>query len=215
VIDRPYQEPTPCRSPAAPGERWRAVNQALAQGLRGLPGGDSLARLLARRFGVRSHLSAPDLTVQQILAWADAFRRRTGDWPRVASGPIPEAPDETWLRVDTALRAGLRGLKCGSSLPQLLAEHRGARNKARTPPLTVEQILRWADEHHRRTGEWPRQYSGPVFGAEGEMWSAIQASLRAGMRGLPGGDSIHELLLRTGRKESAARKGTGQAEPAG
>jgi hypothetical protein len=32
----------------APGETWRALDVALRQGLRGLPGGDSLARLLRR-----------------------------------------------------------------------------------------------------------------------------------------------------------------------
>jgi hypothetical protein len=32
----------------APGESWVNVNQALRKGLRGLPGGDSLPRLLAR-----------------------------------------------------------------------------------------------------------------------------------------------------------------------
>jgi hypothetical protein len=36
----------------APGETWGAVNAALAHGSRGLPGGDTLARLLARRLGL-------------------------------------------------------------------------------------------------------------------------------------------------------------------
>jgi hypothetical protein len=33
---------------AAPGEHWRSLNSALHVGCRGLPGGDSLARLLVR-----------------------------------------------------------------------------------------------------------------------------------------------------------------------
>jgi hypothetical protein len=33
----------------APGESWDRINGALREGHRGLPGGDSLARLLARR----------------------------------------------------------------------------------------------------------------------------------------------------------------------
>jgi len=36
----------------APGETWASVDAALWEGARGLPGGDSLARLLARRCGV-------------------------------------------------------------------------------------------------------------------------------------------------------------------
>jgi len=26
---------------------------------------------------------------------------------------------------------------------------------ARKPPLSIKQILAWADAHHKRTGEWP------------------------------------------------------------
>jgi hypothetical protein len=60
----------------------------------------------------------------------------------------------------------------------------------------VEQILAWADDHHNRTGHWPNQYAGPVAGAPGETWSAIDCALRRGLRGLPGGDSLARLLGR-------------------
>src|SRR5262245_2781509 len=43
----------------AAGETWNAVDQALSQGLRGFPGGSSLARLLARRRGVRNPVGLP------------------------------------------------------------------------------------------------------------------------------------------------------------
>jgi hypothetical protein len=66
----------------------------------------------------------------------------------------------------------------------------------RRPPLTVAQILAWADAHHARTGQWPRQYSGPVAGADGENWAAINNELWQGLRGLPGGDSLERLLGR-------------------
>jgi hypothetical protein len=180
----------------APGESWFAVNTALRDGGRGLPGGDSLAQLLARVFGVRNQASVPELTEGQILAWADAHRARTGGWPRVASGPIAEAPGETWLRVSAALWAGLRGLPGGSSLPQLLAARRGARNKAQTPKLTEEQVLGWADAHRARMGRWPDQWSGSIAEAEGETWGAVNAALREGLRGLTGGDTVHRLLCR-------------------
>jgi hypothetical protein len=66
----------------------------------------------------------------------------------------------------------------------------------RKPPLTVAQILAWADEHHRRTGKWPSANSGLVAGAPGETWVALNAALYAGYRGLPGGDSLAQLLRR-------------------
>ena len=98
-------------------------------GLRGLPGGLSLARLLAKYRNVRNRKALPQLKVAQILAWADAYHRRTGMWPQHISGPIPEAPGETWTGVETALKCGLRGLPGGSSLFQLLHHYRNAKRR--------------------------------------------------------------------------------------
>jgi hypothetical protein len=36
------------------------------------------------------------------------------------------------------------------------------------PLLPVEQILAWADAHHRCSGRWPNLNSGPVLGATDE-----------------------------------------------
>ena len=65
----------------APGETWVNVNQALQKGLRGLPGRDSLPRLLARERGTRNLGDLPPLTERRIVAWARAHHRRTGTWP--------------------------------------------------------------------------------------------------------------------------------------
>ena len=54
-------------------------------------------------------MDRPPLRIKRILAWADAHYQRTGRWPSQTSGPIAEAPGETWLAVHTALRVGLRG----------------------------------------------------------------------------------------------------------
>ncbi len=178
----------------APGDTWRSIEYALREGARGLPGGSSLARLLAQERGVRNIGDLPRLTVEQVLAWADAHHQRVGDWPTHDSGPIPEAPGETWGAVEMALTQGRRGLPGGSSLARLLAEHRGARNHKNLPQLTVEGILAWADAHHRATGDWPRGTSGSVTGAPGETWAAVDCALFQGLRGLPGGSSLYQLL---------------------
>jgi hypothetical protein len=68
------------------------------------------------------------------------------------------------------------------------------------PRLTVAQILRWADAHRQRTGRWPGAHSGPVADTPGEHWGAINSALRAGLRGLPGGDTVSRLLVRHGRR---------------
>jgi hypothetical protein len=178
----------------APGETWVAVQVALTQGRRGLPGGSSLGELLARRRGVRNHLNLPRLTEEQVLAWADAHHARTGCWPRADSGPVLDAPGQTWGGVDGALQKGLRGLAGGSSLPRLLAGHRGVRNRGSVPRLTVKQILAWADAFRARTRRWPTAKSGPIPEAPEETWMRVTTALREGLRGLPGGSSLARLL---------------------
>jgi hypothetical protein len=192
----------------APGETWRTIDQALRTGQRGLAGGLSLARLLAERRGARSRYYAPPLQRRQILAWARAHHRRTGTWPTARCGPIVEAPGETWRGVDEALRGGRRGLRGGQSLAGLLAQAAGARNRTNLPALTVAQILAWAEAHHRRTGSWPSDKSGPVLDAAGETWKGVAMALRFGYRGLRGGVSLARLLaLRRGVRNRASLPG--------
>lgn len=175
-------------------ETWGRVDSALRHGLRGLPGGSSLAQLLASRRGARNPADVPALTEEQILAWADAHRLRTGQWPRTRSGPIPEAPGETWKKVHTALLEGCRGLPEGSSLARLLAKRRGAPNDKALPTMTTKQIWAWAEAHRGRTGAWPTMRSGSIPEASGESWRKVDGALRCGLRGLSGGSSLHTLL---------------------
>ena len=179
--------------PDAPGETWKAVDLALRHGRRGLSGGSSLAKLLATRRGVRNNRGLPPLSEAQILAWADAHRQHTGEWPNVHSGRVIDATDETWFNLDKALRVGVRGLKGDSSLSKLLTEQRGVRSPTRPPKLTLKQVREWAEAHHRRTGKWPSQYSGAIADAPGETWKSVDTALRLGLRGLPGGSSLARL----------------------
>jgi len=66
--------------------------------------------------------------------------------------------------------------------------------------LTGAQILAWADAHHARAGAWPTTRSGPVAGAPGETWRAIDNALRRGHRGLPGDSSLFWFLAQHGRE---------------
>jgi hypothetical protein len=106
------------------------VIQAIARGLRGFPGGETLADLLAERRGVRNVGRLPPLTEGQILAWADAYFAAHGEWPtcRCPEQAIAGTGGERWFNVDQALRKGLRGLPGGTSLPNLLAKDRGVPN---------------------------------------------------------------------------------------
>jgi hypothetical protein len=77
-----------------------------------------------------AHLNSrrrPDLSVEQILAWADAHRLRAGRWPTRLSSPIHGAPaGTTRTAVDAALHGGLCGLPGGTTLRRFLDKRRGA-----------------------------------------------------------------------------------------
>jgi hypothetical protein len=186
---------------AALGETWGALDMALHQGSRGLPGGSSISRLLAARRGTRNKKGLPPLTEEAVLALADLHFKETGEWPTRKSGPVlgSPVPGETWRRVNDALVKGLRDLPGGSSLARLLAARRGVRNRKALPPLTEELILRWADAHFERHGIYPSESAGPVEDAPGEVWANVTMALRQGTRTLPGGSSLFRLLCKHGR----------------
>jgi hypothetical protein len=187
--------------PGEVGESWSAINNALYRGLRGLPGGSSLARLLAQRCGVRNPADAPPLSVEGILALAEAHHRRSGQWPRQTSGKVAGTAHETWKAINKALRCGHRGLPGGTTLVGLLVEHGKLRNAWHQEPLKVEQVLAWAGAHRRRTGKWPTAGSGVIPEAPaGETWRQVIAWWSKGRRGLPGGSLAQALAARQGKR---------------
>jgi hypothetical protein len=194
--------------PEAPAEKWANIDQALRVGLRGWPGGYSLAQLLSEHRGKRNRKRLPPLTEAQILRWIKAHHRRTGTWPRGDSGPISGTNGETWAAVEVALNHGQRGLPGGATLPRLLAEHFGVRNPGQLARLTDRQIRTWARRHRQRTGSWPAADSGPVTDAPGETWCGVDMALKQGWRGLPGGSSLFRLLrpLPQGRRKFATAR---------
>ena len=191
-------------------ETWCAINSALTNGRRGFPGGTSLARLLIEHRGPEASNRPSRISVEQVLAWADAHHAATGRWPHQASGPVTDAPHITWAKIDGALVSGTRGLPRGSTLRQLLDEHRGVRHHRRLPNLTVDQILAWADQYHVVHHCWPRRDSGVIPGSGDETWERIDQALRRGLRGLAGKMSLKKLIVQhrynTGRDGGRASR---------
>ena len=190
-----------------PNENWMSINGSLQFGRRGLRTRISLAQCLVKYRGKRDRLNPPRLTAKQILAWADAFYKRSGDWPSRHSGRLEEDPQETWSAINAALANGTRGLRGRSSLVKLLSKHRKALYRRKGLPLKRSQILDWAAAYHELTGKLPTKKSGPVRDILGETWAAIDASLRVGSRTLPRGSSLAELLK---RNYTPAYQGVGQ-----
>jgi hypothetical protein len=113
------------------GENWRAINQVLYLGYRGLAGGSSVARLLDKHGRKPNPKAKPYLTERQIVEWIRAHYKRTGKWPVAVSGRIEGTDGETWLGVNQALYTGFRGLPGGSSLYKLRVRRFGAAARAR------------------------------------------------------------------------------------
>ena len=178
----------------SPKHTWRGIDMTLKLGGRGLSGGSSLIRLLGEHRGRKGRTGPDELSVEQILSWADAYHEKHGRWPNGASGRVAAAPSENWNNISQMLRVGGRSLPGGSSLDRVLAEHRGVRNRTSLPDLSIDQILAWADAHHAAMASWPTSYAGPVQGAPGETWSKIDGALKRGARGLPGGSALGRLL---------------------
>ncbi|MCH8823557.1 MAG: hypothetical protein IH984_08630 [Planctomycetes bacterium] len=178
-----------------PERTWEAINSALAKGGCNLPGGDSLAQVLARRRGVKfTRRSWPELTRAQILKWADYHLQCTGHWPDRDSGPVRAASGISWVTVDRYLKQGNKTLPGGLSLAKLLRDARNVWDGRGKPRLTTHRILKWAKEHFDATGHWPVTMSGKMIGRNNEDWAAIDMALRHGRRGLTGISSLSKLL---------------------
>lgn len=145
--------------------------------------------------------NGPPLSVEQILELADAHFAEHGTWPHSHSSQ-GAGTNLTWSGVNERLRGGYCGFRAGSSLPALLAQHRGVQSGKRPPPLTEQQILAWADAFHAVHGQWPTAKSGLIAETR-ETWSGIDNALRSGLRDLQAGSSLARLLdLRRGVRNS-------------
>jgi hypothetical protein len=121
-----------------------------------------------------------DFDESAVRAWAAAFHARTGGWPTWQSGPIPEAPGETWFTVAGALAMGQRGFPAGGSLDRFVDKHFPRMIQSGTG-FTVERILEWADAWHAATGRLPHSESGEIPNSGGVRWRMVDTALRSGL----------------------------------
>jgi hypothetical protein len=116
-----------------PGETWGTIDAALTRGRFGLPGGSSLSRLLLEHRGPVTRVRVPDLTIEEVLAWADANHAAHGRWPDRKSGKVAGSPKHSWSGINVLLKVGGKGLPGGYSLIRLLDQERG-RSRGKGPP---------------------------------------------------------------------------------
>jgi hypothetical protein len=176
-----------------PGETWARICDAMSKGKRGLKK-IPLTTLLAKRRNAQDPRRArADMTREQIIEWARLHHMRTGEWPSRVSGRVASAPDITWQTVDRALKIGGENLPGGETLPQLLRKEFFIWSRRGHRPLSIPLILKWADDHHARTGRWPIVMSGQIP-RQKHTWAAINEALKHGRCGLKGGTTVFRLL---------------------
>ncbi|MBI1301261.1 MAG: hypothetical protein GC137_06330 [Alphaproteobacteria bacterium] len=174
------------------GMKWSQIDHALKVGLYGLPAVGGLNKFLKNQ-QLNNTYNAAD-----ILESAALHKRRTGKYPSQISGDIFDGPlkGRTWASVDKALRSGYQNFKGGSSLAEFLAEN------GMTNDITQEQILECARLHQQnsKNGKYPTMLSGEIqWGSlKGTDWNTINNRLMHGQCGLPGGDTLAQLLQRHG-----------------
>ena len=109
------------REPLAglPGESWSAIDEAGRKGQRGLAKGRTVAEIVS---AVREeHRRLALLTEEKIVSAAREFFREHRSIPKKHSvAPVPGSPFDSWKRIDTAGRFGLRGLERGRTLSKIL-----------------------------------------------------------------------------------------------
>lgn len=166
--------------PELPNETWVIIDSALREGYRGLPGGSSLAILFGKK--------KDDLTVEQIKKAGEEFKKQYSKYPSGTSKkPVPGMPNENWRAINEALIKGCRGFPGGSSLAILF--------ETKKDDLTIDQIKKTGEDYRKQYGKYPFVRSKePVPGMPNETWGGINAALRHGCRGLPGGSSLAILF---------------------
>ena len=175
---------------AGTDETWPAINAALREGLRGLPGGTSLAEVLEEHRGRPNKSALPSLTERWIVKMAKQFKQKHGRYPTIASGQI-EGTQETWRGVDSALNKAHRNLPRKTTLAKLLEEKAG--KPPRGKPLTISVVLAWADDYREKNGKWPTKASGRITGTN-ETWLAVDTALHKGLRSLPKAGTLAQVL---------------------
>ena len=141
---------------------------------------------------VKNTTEKPRLSIEKILAWADAFYMHEGKYPTIISGDVV-GTEESWQAINAALREGLRGLPGGSSLAEVLKEHRGRPNKSALPALTERWILKKGEQFFRKNGRYPTTQSGDIEGTQ-ETWRAVDSALNKAQRQLPRKTTLAKLL---------------------
>jgi len=139
----------------------------------------------------------PKLSEEIIVDLMKKFMEKyNGDFPHVKEKRIIEEFEiykiTNWNSVDYSLYVGQRGLPGKNSLAKLSKEYLGKKKYI----LSSETIVEWIKLFHDKYGEYPKFNDSRRIPEMDLSWCAIDASLKRGQNGLPGGDSVANMIYR-------------------
>ncbi|HEY8963138.1 MAG TPA: hypothetical protein VIN59_01615 [Alphaproteobacteria bacterium] len=180
-----YQEwPTISRETPVEGfssEKWQNWNSALSLGTRGLPGQNSLTRLI-KNFIIRE---------------AKEFKEKHGYLPLQHAGPLVSRPDITWELISKASSGtGRDNLHKIYTNAGLFKKRRVGKKEVQkfnflTPEIIMQHALAKLDE----TWLWPDETMGETIpGVYQDSWAIWAAALWLGTRGLPGNTFLWKTI---------------------
>lgn len=113
---------------------------------------------------------------------------------------IQEMAAKGATRGEIAARLKQENMKTRKGLPwtqrrvQAFCHKRRIMMNSYRPRYSLQEVLKWADAFHKRTGRWPNLNSGPISEAPGKTWGELNDYLRRGQWGLPRGRSLAVIL---------------------
>ena len=136
------------------------------------------------------------LSIEQILRWCDIYYERNNKYPGQYAKSIPEMEGEDFANINAALNTGIRGLPKMTGLAGLLAKERGYIHNQNKPSIELEDVINEMINYFRVNQKFPTADNKEIAGSLGCKWSALNASLHIGGRGLPKGLSLSKLKKR-------------------
>jgi hypothetical protein len=184
------------------GETWGKINDSLMNGMRGMPKGSSLTKIIEKQFGIRGYCTPPNLSLDMIRNWIHQHITKHKKKPTVKNGIVEFAENEfkgiSWASVANAMSKGTRGLAKGLSLAQFIQKEFGISNHYSLPPISVSIILQWINAFIKKYNRKPTQNDGIIEFARSEYknitWHSVNFFLWKGGRGLPKGSSLAQFI---------------------
>ncbi len=136
------------------------------------------------------------LSIEQVLGWCDIYYERNNKYPGQYAKSIPEMHGEDFNNINAALNNGNRGLPKMTGIAGLLAQERGYVHNQNKPKIKLDDVINEMINYFRANRKFPTADNKEIAGSLGCKWSALNASLHIGGRGLPKGLSLSKLKKR-------------------